>query len=112
MQRQDKIDVLGTERFSMPDKGPGTGGLAMALLLGSAAIALALVLPPIAERLIRPQSTRPRPDDHRVHRKPGVLHDTPQHPAAFAGFRLHHSRQRAAERRLLTPAPLAVQPSD
>jgi hypothetical protein len=57
MQRQDKIDVLGTERFSMPDKGPGTGGLAMALLLGSAAIALALVLPPIAERLIHPQST-------------------------------------------------------
>jgi hypothetical protein len=54
MQRQDEADVIRNDRFALP--GVPTGALGLALLFGSAAIALAMILTPIAEGLGGSQS--------------------------------------------------------
>ena len=53
MQRHDETDLIRNDRLAL---GIPTGALGMVLLFGSAAIALAMILTPIAERLAGPQS--------------------------------------------------------
>ncbi len=51
MERRDEGDMIGNDGLWRP----ATGALAMALLFGSVATAMALILSPIAERLLGPQ---------------------------------------------------------
>ena len=78
--------------------------LRIALLFGSAAVALALILAPVAENYARPQFARRCSDidtTHRIDRAAQRLHDPQERAAAVADFRLHHRQQRPAQRRLL-----------
>ena len=62
--------------------------LRIALLFGSAAVALALILAPLADKYTKIADRRPRRAGfhrHRLDRGPQRLHDPPQRAAAVAG---------------------------
>ena len=78
--------------------------LRIALLFGSAAVALALILAPLADRYSKSQIVGLDGLDFTATGSIGdraALHDPPQR-AAGTRLRLHHPRQRPAQRRLLT----------
>ncbi len=83
-------DVVRNDR-GWPSGGAGMGILRITLLFGSAAVALALIIAPIAEsqtrslprpeRHARPGSTTMTHGQHRQHRLPRRIHDPPERAA-------------------------------
>ncbi len=102
MTPENDWDAIRKERtpiFSVA----GMGILRIALLFGSAAVALALILAPAAENYARSQfAGRAGHDSHRIDRAGQRLYDPQERAAGLAGLRLHHREQRPSQRRLLT----------
>jgi hypothetical protein len=88
---EDEWDVVRNDRGGWPSGAAGVGILRIVLLFGSAAVALALIIAPIAENQTRNYANtdrrplRPRRYGDRQHQPAEPhLHDPPQRAAAFA----------------------------
>ena len=108
MTPEDEWNAIRAERTPLFGLA-GMGMLRIALLFGLAAVALGLILAPMADKYSRPQITGAGGFDTIATGAIGSarrLHDPQERAAGDARVRLHHPRQRPAQRRLLTSLPV------
>ena len=111
MTPEDEWDAIRSRRAPLFGVA-GMGMLRVALLFGSAAVALALILAPMADRYDKSQFVGLDGLDFMATGSTGRsrrLHDPPQR-AAGARFRLHHLRHTAGTAATAEPRRFPAQP--